>query len=124
MAPVDGKGTAMGVYSTSQFFGAFVGGSFGGLAYGAVGVQGVFYACAIAAAVWIVIAAGMRVPAYLSNHMVHLDEALLDDSGSLADRLLAVAGVHEAKVVAEDSTAYLRVDKQKFNPEDLEKVLS
>jgi len=123
MAPVDAKGTAMGVYSTSQFFGAFVGGSFGGITYGAFGVQGVFYACAIAALVWIVVAAGMRVPAYLSNHMVHLDEALLSDSGSLADRLLGVAGVHEAKVVVEDSTAYLRVDKQKFNPEDLEKVL-
>jgi hypothetical protein len=32
--------------------------------------------------------------------------------------------VHEAKVVVEDSTAYLRIDKQKFNPEDVEKVLS
>ncbi|NOR72634.1 MAG: MFS transporter [Mariprofundaceae bacterium] len=123
MAPVDGKGTAMGVYSTSQFFGAFVGGSFGGIAYGAFGVQGVFYACAIAALIWVVIAVGMRVPAYLSNHMVHLDEALLDDGGSLADRLLSVTGVHEAKVVIEDSTAYLRIDKQKFNPEDLDKVL-
>ncbi|MCK5308121.1 MAG: MFS transporter, partial [Zetaproteobacteria bacterium] len=123
MAPVDAKGTAMGVYSTSQFFGAFIGGSFGGIAYGAFGVQGVFYACAIAALIWVVIAVGMRVPAYLSNHMVHLDEALLDDGGSLADRLLGVTGVHEAKVVIEDSTAYLRIDKQKFNPEDLEKVL-
>ncbi len=124
MAPVDAKGTAMGVYSTSQFFGAFIGGSFGGIAYGAFGVQGVFYACAIAAVVWVVIAVGMRVPAYLSNYMVHVDVALHDDFASLTGQLLGVAGVHEAKVVVEDSTAYLRIDKQKFNPEDLEKVLS
>jgi len=124
MAPVDGKGTAMGVYSTSQFFGAFIGGSFGGITYGAFGVQGVFYACAIAAAVWILIAVGMRVPAYLSNYMVHLDEALLDDAPSLADRLLNLAGVHEAKVVVEDCTAYLRIDKKTFNPEDVDQVLS
>jgi len=124
MAPVDGKGTAMGVYSTSQFFGAFIGGSFGGIAYGAFGVQGVFYACAVAALIWIVIAVGMHVPAYLSNYMVHLDESLLDDTASLTDKLMAVVGVHEAKVVVEDSTAYLRIDKQKFDPETLEKVIN
>jgi predicted MFS family arabinose efflux permease len=123
MAPVDAKGTAMGVYSTSQFFGAFVGGSFGGIAYGAFGVQGVFYACAVAALIWIVIAAGMHVPAYLSNYMTHVDAAVHDDFTSLTDQLLAVAGVHEAKVVVEDSTAYLRVDKRKFNPEDVDKLL-
>jgi len=34
VAPVDGKGTAMGVYSTSQFLGAFVGGAGGGVLLG------------------------------------------------------------------------------------------
>ncbi|MDT8376665.1 MAG: MFS transporter [Mariprofundaceae bacterium] len=124
MAPVDGKGTAMGVYSTSQFFGAFVGGAFGGYAYGALGVQGVFYACAAAAFLWIAIAAGMRVPGYLSSYMVHVDLSLHGNSAALTDRLLAVAGVHEAKVVAEDGTAYLRIDRQKFNPDDVNRLLA
>jgi len=124
MAPVDGKGTAMGVYSTSQFFGAFIGGAFGGFAYGTFGVQGVFYACAIAALFWVVIAVGMRVPAYLSNYMVHLDDLLPEDAAALSDRLMGVNGVYEAKVIIEDSTAYLRIDKKKFNPEDVDQVLN
>jgi len=124
MAPVDGKGTAMGVYSTSQFFGAFIGGAFGGFAYGAFGVQGVFYACAIAALFWVVIAVGMRVPAYLSNYMVHLDDLLPEDAAVLSDRLMGVNGVHEAKVIIEDSTAYLRIDKKKFNSEDVDRLLA
>ncbi|MDX8403501.1 MAG: MFS transporter [Mariprofundaceae bacterium] len=123
MAPVDAKGTAMGVYSTSQFFGAFLGGAFGGFVYGAFGMQSVFYACAVAALLWVAIAAGMRIPGYLSTYMLHIDKAQLDDN-SLAGRLLDVTGVHEAKVIIEDSTAYLRIDKQTFNPEDVEKVLS
>ena len=124
MAPIDAKGTAMGVYSTSQFFGAFIGGAFGGITYGAFGVQGVFYACAIAALMWVVIAFGMRVPAYLSNYLVHIEASLQADADALAEKLLALTGVHEAKVIIEDGTAYLRIDKKIFKPEDVEKLLA
>lgn len=123
MAPIDGKGTAMGVYSTSQFFGAFLGGACGGALYSAFGVEGVFFACSAAALVWIVVASGMRVPAYLSNYMTHLDADLLGDIAVLNGKLLAITGVHESKVVVEESVAYLRVDKRKFDPAELEKVL-
>ncbi|MGB0866780.1 MAG: MFS transporter, partial [Granulosicoccaceae bacterium] len=37
MAPAGSKGTAMGVYSSAQFFGAFVGGALGGILYGLSG---------------------------------------------------------------------------------------
>jgi len=124
MAPIDGKGTAMGVYSTSQFFGAFIGGASGGVLYSAFGVEGVFFACSIAALVWVLFALGMRVPAYLSSYMTHVDASLLDDIAALNSKLLNIAGVHESKVVVEEGIAYLRVDKQKFDPAELEKVLS
>jgi len=123
MAPIDGKGTAMGVYSTSQFFGAFLGGAAGGVLHSSFGIQGVFFACSAAALLWVIVAAGMKVPAYLSSYMAHLDARLLDDVTTLNNRLLDVAGVHEAKVVVEESVAYLRVDKQKFDPAELERVL-
>ncbi len=124
MAPIDGKGTAMGVYSTSQFFGAFLGGTCGGILSGLFGLEGVFFACAFVALLWVMVALGMKVPAYLSNYMTHVEEHLLDDIKALNEKLLAVAGVHESKIVSEEGIAYLRIDKKKFNPEDIEKVLS
>lgn len=123
MAPIDAKGTAMGVYSTSQFFGAFVGGVSGGILYSGFGMEGVFFACSLAALFWVVVAAGMRVPAYLSNYMAHIDENLLDDVSALNKKLAGVAGVHEFKIVVEESVAYLRIDKKHFNPDDVENLL-
>lgn len=123
MAPIDGKGTAMGVYSTSQFFGAFLGGACGGALNEAFGLEGVFFACAFSALLWVIVALGMKVPAYLSNYMTHVEAHLLDDVKALNEKLLAVAGVHESKIVTEESIAYLRIDKKLFDPAAVEKVL-
>jgi len=115
MAPADGKGTAMGIYSTSQFFGAFLGGAGGGWLYGLFGISGVFYTCAVIAGIWVLVALGMRVPAYLSSFMMHVELASDEEAERLAAHLLAMDGVHEAKIVMEDGVAYLKVDKEKFN---------
>lgn len=123
MAPIDGKGTAMGVYSTSQFFGAFLGGACGGALSHAFGLEGVFFACAFMAFLWVIVALGMKVPAYLSNFMTHVDPALLDDIAGLNSKFLNIAGVHESKIVTEEGIAYLRIDKKVFDPADVEKVL-
>jgi Arabinose efflux permease len=61
-APEGLRGTALGVYATAQFFGAFLGGTLGGLVYGGFGVAGVFLTCALAAAVWLVSALGLKAP--------------------------------------------------------------
>ena len=47
IAPADAKGTAMGVYSTSQFGGAFVGGLLGGWVHQQFGLIAVFQAGAL-----------------------------------------------------------------------------
>lgn len=62
IAPPDSKGTAMGVYSCSQFFGAFAGGGIGGWLLGYSGTTGVFIGSAIAAVLWLLVAAGMQQP--------------------------------------------------------------
>lgn len=50
-----GKGTALGVYATCQFLGAFVGGSMGGLVYGSVGLNGLLWLVLIAAGLWLLL---------------------------------------------------------------------
>jgi len=123
MAPIDAKGTAMGVYSTSQFFGAFVGGAAGGWAYGEYGVTGVFAGCAAAMLAWLLLAIGQRMPKMLTTQMAHVKGELVTDAAALETALLALAGVHEARVVPEENAVFLRVDKQLFDADALQSVL-
>lgn len=62
LCPQQLRGAGMGVYSSSQFLGIFVGGALGGVAakYGAD--FGVFGLCALFGAIWFVIAVGLRPP--------------------------------------------------------------
>ena len=55
LAPEHSKGTAMGVYSTAQFFGIFLGGLTGGWIFGMHGGTGVFIFCAITVLGWLLV---------------------------------------------------------------------
>jgi len=52
VASPDGKGTAMGVYSTCQFLGVFGGGALGGLLVQHMGSTGLSLACLSLLAIW------------------------------------------------------------------------
>jgi predicted MFS family arabinose efflux permease len=52
LAPPQSKGKAMGIYSTSQFLGIFIGGLLGGIMLHWLGLSGVFLFCACAALAW------------------------------------------------------------------------
>ncbi len=53
LADGDARGVSMGVFSSSQFFGAFVGGLIGGRFLGAGRPADVFFVCALLAAIWL-----------------------------------------------------------------------
>ncbi len=64
-APADAKGTAVGVYSSVQFFGTFVGAAVGGWLSQHFGPPAVFAFCLVLTAAWIIVGASMApVPAY------------------------------------------------------------
>jgi len=123
IAPVDGKGTAMGVYSTSQFLGAFVGGAGGGTLLGLYGVTGIFIACAVGALLWLGLAIGMEAPRMRTAMMLHVDKNHTDDAKSLEAQLLALPGISEARVALEESVAYLRVEKEHFDADAAKALL-
>ena len=56
------KGTALGVYSTSQYLGTFIGGVAGGWTYQHYSGQGVFIFCAVWALVWLLASVKMSDP--------------------------------------------------------------
>ena len=112
LAPSDMKGTALGVYSTSQYLGAFIGGVLGGWVFGEWGIAAVFGSCAALLLAWVGFAIGMRNPRALSTHLLNVGAITPSGAQELTDRLLRVDGVAEAVVVAEDGIAYLKVDRK------------
>ena len=60
LAPPDVKGTALGIYNTTQALGLFAGGALGGWVSSAFGGVAVFVLCAGVMAVWWVVAFGAR----------------------------------------------------------------
>ena len=115
-APADRKGTALGVYSTCQFMGAFAGGITAGWLFGLYSYDGVFAASIVLAVLWLLIARGMREPESVVAAMMHVanpDPALAE---VLQTKLRAMPGVREAVVIAGEGTAYL-----KFNPKEADR---
>jgi predicted MFS family arabinose efflux permease len=55
-APGTDRGAALGVFATSQFLGAFLGGAVGGLLLGRFGLSGVFWGSSAVAGAWAVVA--------------------------------------------------------------------
>jgi len=60
LAPPDVKGTALGLYNTTQALGLFAGGALGGWVSSRFGGVSVFVLCAIVTAVWMLVALGAR----------------------------------------------------------------
>ncbi len=111
-APAEMKGTAMGVYSTSQFMGAFIGGVAGGSLYGLAGLPGVFGACALAAGLWLWLARGMSTPRYLSSHMINTGSIDAGQAACIERDLATVEGVEEVVCIVADEVVYLKIDSQ------------
>jgi MFS family permease len=115
VAPPDAKGTAMGLYSSLQFLGIFVGGVVGGWANQTGGTTGVFALTAALALLWLLAAATMAQPSYLTTRLLPIGDGPAAEPESLAARLRQVPGVAMAVVIAEEKLAYLKVDSKSYD---------
>ncbi|NEV64888.1 MFS transporter [Thiorhodococcus minor] len=114
-AAAGAKGTAMGVFSSSQFVGAFLGGLLGGWAHEGFGADAVYLLGAMACLVWAGLVSTMAIPENLARHVISLGGAPEDDAPSLEARLLAVPGVKEAVIALDEGVAYLKVDSRQLD---------
>jgi MFS family permease len=113
------KGTAMGVYSSSQFMGAFAGGVVGGAAHGLWGIDGLYMTVIAALLLWLLLAASMQQPRYLSTYLLNVGIRNESEIAGLTRQLAAVAGVAEVSVIATEGVAYLKVEKHVLDDEKL-----
>jgi len=123
VAPVEAKGTAMGVYSTSQFGGAFFGGLLGGWVHQHFGLTAVLEMGAVVALVWLLLASGMRKPGRYSSRLVKVGKVGKAGAGDLVERLRGLPGVIEAVVVADEGVAYLKVDRERLDDVALDEIV-
>ncbi|UJP04982.1 MAG: MFS transporter [Nitrosomonas sp.] len=123
IAPVGAKGTAMGIYSSTQFLGAFVGAATGGFLFGTYGSYAVQGFCGVLLVGWLVLAATMKPPAAVRSKMYAVQEMNQHQSQELTRRLAAIPGVYEALVLIDEKVAYLKVDMKGFDEAKVTKLL-
>lgn len=123
IAPAGSKGTAIGVYNTFQSLGFFVGGAMGGLLSNYFGASAVFMFGAGLIGVWLVLAFRMKPLPAVKNLMFSVRELSAAEARRLEEKLVGVRGVTEAKVIAEESVAYLKVDGRRLDEQALRELL-
>jgi MFS family permease len=109
LAPVSAKGTAMGVYNTSQALGLFFGGALGGWLAQHHGFHAVFIFCVVLMGIWLLASLSMVAPPAIKTRMFHVGAMPADQAALLKAQLAGVAGVVEAVVLAEEGVAMLKV---------------
>ncbi len=116
LSPADKKGTASGVYSSSQFLGAACGGALGGWFYQLYGMDGLFLFTAGMGLVWFAVAATMVKPLPLSIASVPFTGVLSEaDRDAYTAKLLSYDGVHEVVFMPDDQRVYFKVDRTRID---------
>ena len=115
IAPAAAKGTAMGVYNTSQSLGIFVGGALGGYLSHTHGFASAFVFCGVMMFLWLLFAFSMQPPLAVRTKMYTMDETAdnmtADSANAVKSELLKLAGVVEAAVLPQERTVILKIDK-------------
>jgi predicted MFS family arabinose efflux permease len=122
VAPIRNKGTAMGVYSSSQFFGIFVGGLFGGIILGHFGLSGLFVFAGVLSLAWLILSFQMPEPPYLSTLIFNAAEHG-EFSDARVQSLLKLSGVAEAVFMKGEALIYVKIDKLKTSKDEVAKSL-
>ncbi len=120
-APAGAKGTAVGVFNTSQFFGAFIGGVLGGFLYDPMthNYAAVFFTVAAMLSAWWLVALFMPEPPYLATMTLRVDAKNDADAKYIEEVLLALDGVAEVNVIIAEQAAYCKIDKQVVDEDTL-----
>ncbi|XQW84633.1 MFS transporter [Thalassotalea piscium] len=110
LAPAGVKGSAMGIYSSSQFMGAFCGGIMGGAIANAFNAHLIFLVMAGMSLIWFVAAMGLKPLKKSKSYSFKTAISSEEQAEKVAEELINMPGVIEAIVVHNEEVAYLKVD--------------
>lgn len=106
VAPAGLRGTAMGLYTTNQFLGIFVGGVLAGWVCQHYAITDVLFINAVLLCVWLFVAFFMRSPRYLSTCVFSLSYPYPS-----REQCLTIPGVIDAAICPDERVVYLKIDK-------------
>ncbi len=71
---------------------------------------------------WLLVASTMSEPPYVSSLRVEVPDGVVVDS-ALQARLLSASGVHQALVVPEERSVYIKIDSKVTNRFEIEQLI-
>jgi MFS family permease len=117
LAPAAAKGTAMGVYNTSQSLGAAAGSLVGGYLSHHYGFSAVFIFCAVLMGIWLLASFSMKTPPAVRTKMYHLGETTDARAATLTQAISALPFVHEAVAIAKEGMLIVKIKTQMVSDE-------
>jgi predicted MFS family arabinose efflux permease len=121
VCPVGNRGTAMGIYSTFQFLGTFVGGILGGYTLANIGADGLFWLLAVMLLFWCIVARRMVSPKPLQTLILQVGETKPNDFVKSISNLV---GVEDILLIEGEDLAYVKVDKTLIDLKTLQPFLN
>lgn len=123
-APAGSKGSASGIYTTFQFFGAFLGGVLGGFISSWLGHNAVMIFCVLLLVCWLMVTIGMRTVKPTTRITLSLPNMSAQNATQVAAQLVDLPGVEEAIVVQDERAVYLKVNQKLYRAEATEQLLA
>ena len=121
--PINKKGSAMGIYSSFQFFGIFCGGTLGGLTYSHFGVEGIFSFNSLLLLSWLLASWNLESPPYLSTVIFQLKQFTEQDPALLSQQLSQLPAIAEVAILVNEGLVYLKIKQQLISKDELPKQL-
>jgi len=108
IAPAGKKGSAMGVYASFQFFGAFTGGVLSGSIGQLLGIQWVFVLASILCCIWLLIIRGLDATERLKRYTLKTNKQASDLT---LQQLSELEGVIDITVVPNEHVMYIKAEQ-------------
>ena len=124
IAPAGQRGSAMGIYSSSQFFGAFLGGLIGGAVVQQYGNQALFIVLAVIGLLWLLVASTLIIPERAQRLSLAVAVETELAAQQLAAQLSALTGVQEVTLLLTEQRCYLKVSSAEFDPAQAKAIIA
>lgn len=116
IAPAGKKGSAMGIYASFQFLGAFLGGTLSGLASQYIGPQWVFVIAGGACGIWWLGLRKLGTSERLKRFTLKPDFTRYS-ADTIGEQLATLEGVVDVTVVPDEGVVYIKADGKQFSLE-------
>lgn len=128
IAPAGKKGSAMGIYASFQFFGAFLGGVISGVLTGWLGPKLALVACLIFIVIAMIVVWGLQKTTKVKRVTLTIENRdrfqQTSSKTQLENDFVKLKGVQEVLVDVEKRAVYLKVDSNGFDIEKAKTLIS